>query len=362
MTTSPHEPADPSHSLSRSTLSVNRLAEPLVEQLIADAARLRIDVSRAVSGTTIVDAGVNARGSVEAGVQIARICMGGLGHVAPRVAADREPLWPTMIEVHTSTPVLACLGSQYAGWSLAATREQNNGNKFFSLGSGPARALACKEPLFDELGYRDRHDSGALVMEVGQLPPQAVIDKVLNDCNLAPERLTIVVTPTQSVAGTVQVVARVVEVALHKAHVLGAPLADIVEASGIAPLPPPAPDALAAMGRTNDAILYGGRVHLTVTDDALARRLATELPSWNSRDYGRPFADIFASFGHDFYQIDPALFAPAEAWISSLESGATYYGGRLDGALLHRQWDGDADPLATAAATNATGKHGAGSQ
>ncbi|QYD73097.1 methenyltetrahydromethanopterin cyclohydrolase [Paraburkholderia edwinii] len=351
--TSTHEPADQPQA-HNCAISVNRLAEPLVAQLIADAARLRIGVSRTASGTTIVDAGVAVRGSIEAGVQVARICMGGLGHIAPRVAVEREPLWPAMIEVHTSTPVIACLGSQYAGWSLSATKEQNNGKKFFSLGSGPARSLACKEPLFDELGYRDRHDSGVLVMEVHQLPPQAVIDKVLNDCGLAPERLTIIVTPTQSVAGTVQVVSRVVEVALHKAHVLGAHLADIVEASGIAPLPPPAPDALAAMGRTNDAILYGGRVHLTVTGDALARKLAAELPSWNSRDYGRPFADVFASFNHDFYQIDPALFAPAEVWVASLESGATYYGGRLDGALLHRQWNGVADPLAEGASASAS--------
>jgi methenyltetrahydromethanopterin cyclohydrolase len=96
------------------------------------------------------------------------------------------------------------------------------------------------------------------------------------------------------------------------------------------------------MGRTNDAILYGGRVHLTVTRDAVARRLAAELPSSNSRDYGRPFAEIFASFNHDFYQIDASLFAPAEVWVSSLESGATYRGGRLDGALLHALWQGDA--------------------
>jgi methenyltetrahydromethanopterin cyclohydrolase len=151
-----------------------------------------------------------------------------------------------------------------------------------------------------------------------------------------------------------------VSVALHKAHVLGAPLGDVVEASGIAPLPPPAPDALAAMGRTNDAILYGGRVHLTVTDDALARRLATELPSWNSRDYGHPFADIFASFNHEFYQIYPALFAPAEARVSSLESDATHYGRRLDGALLHRQWNAVADPLASS--TPVPGKSDTGPQ
>jgi methenyltetrahydromethanopterin cyclohydrolase len=105
-------------------------------------------------------------------------------------------------------------------------------------------------------------------------------------------------------------------------------------------LPPPAPDAIQAMGRTNDAILYGGRVHLTVKSDGVARRLAAQLPSSNARDYGRPFADIFTSFNYDFYQIDPALFAPAEVWISSLESGATYHGGKIDMALLDAQWSG----------------------
>jgi methenyltetrahydromethanopterin cyclohydrolase len=319
-------------------MSVNASSERLVARLIDDAARLHVGVTRTDGGTVIVDAGVNAKGSAEAGILIARICMGGLGRVARSVALDSAPLWPVFIEVHTSNPVLACLASQYAGWSLSATKEQTGGKKFFSLGSGPARALACKEPLFDELGYRDRHDRGALVMEVDRLPPQVVIDKVLNDCGLAPERLVIAVTPTQSVAGTVQVVARVVEVALHKTHVLGVDLAEIVEGSGSAPLPPPAPDGIQAMGRTNDAILYGGRVHLTVKGDAVAKRLAAELPSSNARDYGRPFADIFTSFNYDFYQIDPALFAPAEVWVSSLESGATYHGGKVDKALLEKQW------------------------
>ena len=319
-------------------LSVNASSERLVARLIADAARLNVDVTHTDGGTVIVDAGVNAAGSAEAGLLIARICMGGLGRVARRMPLDGAPLWPSFVEVHTSNPVLACLASQYAGWSLSATKEQTGGKKFFSLGSGPARALACKEPLFGELGYRDRHDHGALVLEVDRLPPQIVIDKVLNDCGLKPEHLVIAVTPTQSVAGTVQVVARVVEVALHKTHVLGIDPGEIVEGSGSAPLPPPAPDGIQAMGRTNDAILYGGRVHLTVKRDAVAKRLAAELPSSNARDYGRPFADIFTSFNYDFYQIDPALFAPAEVWVSSLESGATYHGGKVDRALLEAQW------------------------
>jgi methenyltetrahydromethanopterin cyclohydrolase len=320
--------------------SVNALSERLVSRLVDDAARFGATVSHAENGTVLVDAGVMAPGSVAAGVLIARICMGGLGHVTVRESLDSQSWWPSMIEVRTSWPVLACLASQYAGWSLSATKEQTGGKKFVSLGSGPARALAVKEPLFAELGYRDRHAGGVLVLEVDRIAPQVVIDKVLHDCGLAPERLTLITTPTHSVAGTVQVVARVVEVALHKTHVLGVPLDEVVEGGGSAPLPPPAPDGIQAMGRTNDAILYGGRVHLTVKHDAVARQLAAELPASTSRDYGRAFADIFTSFNYDFYQIDPALFAPAEVWVSSLESGATYHGGKLDTALLRDQWNG----------------------
>jgi methenyltetrahydromethanopterin cyclohydrolase len=235
--------------------------------------------------------------------------------------------------------VLACLGSQYAGWSLAATKEETGGKKFFSLGSGPARALAAKEDLFNELGYRDRADCGVLVMEVDRPPPTVIVDKLLHDCALKADGLTIVLTPTTSLAGTAQIVARVLETALHKAHTLGFALADIVEGVATAPLPSPTPDGAQAMGRTNDAILYGGQVQLTVRgDDAAARALALALPSTNSRDHGRSFADVFKEAGYDFYKIDPGLFAPAEVWVSNLDSGNTWHGGALNMALLRQLW------------------------
>ena len=129
------------------------------------------------------------------------------------------------------------------------------------------------------------------------------------------------------------------EVALHKAHTLHFALEHIVDGVASAPLPSPGADGLDAMGRTNDAILYGGRVHLTVRGpDNAARLLAKELPSLNSRDYGRGFADIFKAAEYDFYKIDGALFAPAEVWVSSLESGKTWHAGRLNLELLRGQW------------------------
>ena len=320
-----------------SLLSVNALAGPALARLRDEAARLRVAVSTDARGVTLIDAGITVPGSIEAGLLTAEVCMGGLGEV--RLVPGAREGWPSWLHVRSSQPVLACLASQYAGWSLAASKEETGGKKFFALGSGPARALACKEDLYQELGYRDQSAHGVIVLEVDRPPPEIVIDKLLRDCGLAPVGLTIVLTPTASLAGTTQVVARVLEVALHKAHALGFALEHIVEGSASAPLPSPSADGIEAMGRTNDAILYGGQVHLSVRGEAAAAQaLAMQLPSLNSRDYGRSFADLFKAAGYDFYKLDAALFAPAEVWVSHLDSGQTWHAGRLNMELLRGAW------------------------
>jgi methenyltetrahydromethanopterin cyclohydrolase len=241
---------------------------------------------------------------------------------------------PLALTLHTGSPAVKVWPAVGRSWQSGCRARCAQ-----AASSSAARALAGKEPLFGELGYRDRHDHGVLVLEVDRLPPRVVIDKLLRDCALAPEGLTLILTPTTSLAGSTQVVARVLEVALHKAHGLGFALGDVLDGSASAPLPAPSPDGVQAMGRTNDAILYGGRVHLTVRgDDAAARALAQRLPSINSRDHGRSFAEIFKAAEFDFYKIDGALFAPAEAWVSNVDSGNTWHAGALDMALLKRLW------------------------
>lgn len=308
--------------------SINGLTAPLVAALVRDACALRLTVQQDQSGVTLIDAGIEAQGGIEAGRRVAEICLGGLGHVS--VTAGGTNTWPWQISVHTANPVLACLGSQYAGWSL-----KHEDPNFFALGSGPGRSLAVKEEIFTELDYRDRCTDTVLVLEVDRSPPSALLRRVAEDCSVAANHLTVIMTPTQSLAGAVQIAARSLEVALHKAHTLKFPLDRIVDGLGIAALPPPTPNFVAAMGRTNDAILYGGTVELFVTgpDDA-ARQLADQLPSGASRDYGRPFAETFAAYKGDFYQIDPLLFSPGVASVTALESGRTFCRGRLDPELL----------------------------
>jgi methenyltetrahydromethanopterin cyclohydrolase len=309
--------------------SINSLAMPQVDRMLHDRDGLRIRVETLPGGTRIIDAGIACPGGLEAGRRVAEICMGGLGEVQLLTGSGH---WPIQVSVGACHPVLACLGSQYAGWSLSHGEGKG---AFHALGSGPGRALARKEPLFEELGYEDHGGSTCLVLEVDRVPPQEIIDKVSHDCGVSPDRLTFILTPTRSIAGCVQIVARVLEVALHKAHALHFPLERIVDGTGCAPVPPPAPEFVQAMGRTNDAILFGASVQLYVCgDDDAAMNLANELPCTASRDYGRPFAEIFKSVSYDFYKIDPQLFAPAAVVVTNIDSGNTFRGGRLNPQLL----------------------------
>ena len=319
-----------------STLSVNALASPLVDQLIEDADQLRISVRRSAEGCKLVDAGIDSRGSFEAGRRIAEICMAGLGRVSFRSDLS-DSLNLTNVEVVTSQPVVSCLGSQYAGWSL----EHSNGKTFRALGSGPARALAQKEKLFQHISYRDEFHRTCLVIETGRFPPHGLAPRIAQDCGVEPESLTFILTPTGSPAGVAQIAARVVEVALHKAHELGFDLQAVLEGSGSTPLPPPISDSLTAMGRTNDTILFAGQVALLVNcGNDSAEQLASDLPSSNSRDYGTPFAQKFAECGYDFFKIDPMLFSPARVSVTEASTGRTFFGGKIDLELLEKSFFG----------------------
>jgi methenyltetrahydromethanopterin cyclohydrolase len=316
--------------------SVNKLTQPLVQQLLDNADKLRVGVERLENGCTVIDAGINAVGGLEAGRIIAEICLGGMGTVTLGHSSYTTH-FPLSVNVHTANPVLGCLGSQYAGWSLSH-------EKYYALGSGPARAMATKvkeglvepvEELYKELDYRDSHDSTVLVIENDALPPLAIVEKVAKACHVSPDKLTIIVTPTSSLAGCVQVVARVLEVAMHKAHALHFPLENIIDGSGSAPVCPPHPKFVKAMGRTNDAILFAGQVHLFVKgSDEAAEELAKNLPSSTSKDYGKPFADIFKQYEYDFFKIDAMLFSPASVIVTAIDSGNSFRAGQLDNALL----------------------------
>jgi methenyltetrahydromethanopterin cyclohydrolase len=311
-------------------LALNELAWRCADNLAAAAQRLNLAVSTTAGGARIIDCGVKAMGGLEAGRQLAEICLADCGRVS--IEAGGAAVGGPLISVQTDQPVLACLASQYAGWQIT-------GEKFFAMGSGPMRAAALREPLFREIGVTDRASRVVGVLETSKLPPDAVCEQIAVQCGVQPANLTLLVARTASIAGSVQIVARMVETALHKLHALGYDLKKVVSGHGSAPLPPIAADDLAAIGRTNDAVLYGGQVTLWLRDgDAELAQIGPKIPSSASPDFGEPFADIFERFGRDFYKIDPLLFSPAAITLVNLETGKAHRFGELRPDVLQRSF------------------------
>ncbi len=320
-----------SSEISANWTSVNAACLPLVDALVEDAQALQLEISTLSNGTRIIDAGIKCNGGLEAGRLIGEICMGGLGTATLGTNSGFDN-WPWSVNVHAKTPVLSCLGSQYAGWSLSHKSEDG---KFYALGSGPGRALAGKEEVLKEFGYKDEADSTVIVLEVDQIPPVEVAEKVAKDCGISPENLTFILTPTSSLAGVMQIAIRVLEVSMHKAHTLHFPMDKIIDGFGVTPVAPPGGDFMTGMGRTNDAILYGGMVHLFIEGtDEEAQDLAEKMPSNTSSDYGRPFAEIFKSYEYDFFKIDPMLFSPAKVIITNASTGKSFTAGELNKDLM----------------------------
>jgi methenyltetrahydromethanopterin cyclohydrolase len=325
---------------------LNSAAFGLAEQLCADPAAAGVAIVHDAR-VRLIDCGVQAAGSEAAGLAMARIAMAGLGTVAVDDAAA-TPLaatWPDcpyrVVSVASEAPVAACLAAQYAGWKVAAAG-------YFAMASGPIRAAIGREPLFDVIGHRERPMVAVGLLESRALPPREVCTQLATDAGVPPEGLTLLVAPTASAAGTLQVVARSLETALHKLHDLGFDLRRIVRGRAAAPLPPAGtglataagrPSDLVAIGRTNDAILYGGHAVLEVTgDDASLAAVVTRAVSSGSTDYGRPFLELFEQAGRDFYAIDPALFAPAVIELVNLDTGEVHRHGEPDPTVVARSF------------------------
>jgi methenyltetrahydromethanopterin cyclohydrolase len=311
-------------------LGMNERAWTRIEGAFNRAHELRVKVRELSSGARVLDAGIEVTGGYGAGKLLAELCMGGLGHVdfVP-VDIGGEP-WPGL-QVWTDHPAEACMGGQYAGWAVAP-------EGYFAMGSGPLRSIArVEKELYAAFPYSEDAARGVLILEGPRVPTDDVVRWIARKAGIDPAAVALAIAPTASTAGGVQVVARVIETGLHKMHTLGFDITLVETAIGTAPLPPTARNDVRAIGRTNDAVLYGGRARYVVrAEDDLLADLARRLPASASADYGASFFEIFERYGRDFYKIDPLLFSPAEVWLTSATSGRTFHAGRIDPAVLRR--------------------------
>ena len=307
---------------------MNERAWVLADDAVSRAEELGIAIHTLSCGARVIDAGIEVAGGFGAGKLLSHLCMGALGHLDYVPVTIGGEQWQG-VQVWTDHPAVCCMASQYAGWAITP-------EGYFAMGSGPLRARArVEKELYAKLRYAEDGSRGVLVLEGRTPPTDAVAEWVAAKAGVKPDGLTFAIAPTASVAGGVQIVARVIETGLHKMETLGFDVTQVVSAMGTAPLPPTAKSDMRAIGRTNDCVLYGGQARYTVraTDEELAG-LAARLPASTSSDYGTPFYDIFKRYDNDFYKIDPMLFSPAEVWLTSATSGKTVHAGHVNPDVL----------------------------
>lgn len=306
-------------------ISVNAGALKIVEQMIERKNELGIKVLELKNGAVVVDAGIEAPGSLWAGKLFSEACLGGLGSV-----------WFSMedrLRVHVTAdhPAISCMASQFAGWAIKV-------EGYFAMGSGPARALCrVEKKLFEDLGYKDTYEKAVIMLETRKIPTEQVAEFIAGKCGVGPEKLCMLVAPTASVVGSVQISARIVETGVHKLHELGFDIRKIISGSGSAPVAPVAKNDLEAMGKTNDCVLYGGRTFYFVNaEDREIEEVIAEVPSSASRDYGLPFLELFLRYDKDFFKIDPKLFSPAEVSVNNVRTGKFFHAGKVNEEVLAR--------------------------
>ena len=317
-------------------VSVNQEAKKTVDLMIKNVDELNIAVDKLSNGSTVIDAGVNVSGSFKAGELYTKVCLGGMADVGISIPGDlSEKFALPSVKIKTDFPAISTLGSQKAGWSVSV-------GDFFALGSGPARALALKPAeTYEEIGYKDDADIAILTLEADQLPGTDVTEAIAADSSVSPENVYVLVAPTSSLVGSIQISGRVVENGTYKMlEFLKFDVNKVKHAAGIAPIAPVDPDGLKAMGKTNDAVLFGGRTYYYVEseegDDI--KSIAEQLPSSASDGYGKPFFDVFKEAEFDFYKIDKGMFAPAEVVINDLRTGEIFKAGSVNNELLMKSF------------------------
>ena len=175
-----------SETLSETALSINTLTGHLVDRLIADAAKLRVSVSKGARGETIIDAGKGTRGGIEAGLRIAEICLGGLGTRAAQPHWRESQMAVRTVRAHQRSgdrlprqPICRLGAVAWRGQGLV-----------FRAWLGPCARARAKEPLFQDLGYRDtRRSRRRSCSRATAPPPPEIIDKVAADCGVEPEHV-----------------------------------------------------------------------------------------------------------------------------------------------------------------------------
>jgi methenyltetrahydromethanopterin cyclohydrolase len=315
--------------------SINKLAVRLVKEIIDRDDELGVKVIKMNCGATLIDMGLKAKGSYQAGLLYTRVTLGDMAIANLGTWKLDENFSFGSIELFVTEPLVACLGSQIAGWQLGK-------GEFATIGSGPARAQGVIPTDFylDMTPYRDHNDEVVLCIQDIRYPDDSIALEVATACKVSPENVYLLLAPSASIVGSIQVTARMVEEVCHKMHAKGFEVSKVINARGVAPIAPLVNDEVKAIGRINDAILYGGEAEFWVdaADEEIAPVIEKLVSKTSSPYYPELFGDVFERAGRDFYKIDHDFHSIAKLQIHNVRTGKSFLAGEINYDVIRKSF------------------------
>jgi methenyltetrahydromethanopterin cyclohydrolase len=315
--------------------SVNRAAVSMIKEVIANADEYQVRTWRAACGSTLVDMGLNCRGSWKAGRVFVEAGFGGTGTASYGKFELGNQILPT-IDVWVDHPVLAVVASQAGCWELGQ-------GEFAQIGSGPARAAALAD-RWSGHGYKDPDASEVVVqLQTTRIPSDELCLQVAEACHVSPDKVYVVFAPTACLVGMIQVASRTVEQVMIKLFLRGFDIHAVKHGFGTAPVAPLVNDEAEAMGRANDALFYGATtvLYADLPDAAIEPVLKSFCFDVNSGAFwGRPFVEIFEQFHRNWFEVPDLIDSPAKVIINSLQTGHSFVGGQINREVLSRSYFG----------------------
>ncbi|MHA1505534.1 MAG: methenyltetrahydromethanopterin cyclohydrolase [Candidatus Heimdallarchaeota archaeon] len=298
-------------------ISLTKESLSYVNDLETNFEKYKVTVQK-INDATIIDCGIDAKGSVAAGLLFIKISLGGLASVNLDYPVTENEHTMIAVSVETSYPVLSTLGCQAASWNV-------NKDEFFGMVCGPGRALAQKP------------STAILCIESDKLPTPKVIDYLAEKCNVEKKNLKILMIKTNCLVEYLQMAARAIEIGVFRlVEQLGFSKEKVQHAIGSGLVPPLSDDANISNDRVNNALIYGTRLYLVVksTPEDNLEELIEKIPSNSSSSYVEKFLELFEAAGKDFGKMDLSILAPSEVIINDIRTGKLYQKGKVDANYL----------------------------
>jgi methenyltetrahydromethanopterin cyclohydrolase len=303
--------------------SINESVTPYIDELLGREEELAVRSYYLENQSTVIDCGVEASGSIGAGMLATAIALGGLGKVS-LVPGIIDGFYLQFAQVWVDNPAIACLCSQMPGWKIKT-------EDFNAMAFGPARAIVQKpKNVFTAVDYADDSETAVVLLWSSKLPAAKDIDYIAKQCSTDPACVVALVARHNSIAGSILNSARAIEWSMARLLQLGYDVREVASASSAVPIAPLKADGQDYAIASMDSIAYYGMTSLYTKAANDLFRYAT---SDSSKSYGKSFGTLLKDAQGDIAKVDPAIFAPARLMVNGRDGTLNAYG-RLDPAML----------------------------